>query len=58
MTFNGKHFYTSTGVRLGIVATLKRGRWSYRDEQRGILYASGVSPSEFARDFWGASLTN
>lgn len=37
---------------LGITATCKGQRWQYRDTESKQLYASGMTPEQFAAKFW------
>lgn len=36
------------------VSRTKTGRWQYRVTESGKLLASGMSPEQFAREFWFA----
>lgn len=56
MTFDGEHFYLR-GKQMGVQATFKRGRWYYRNEATNRLYASGMSPAQFAKEFWQQDLS-
>ena len=53
---NGQ-FYNVTKQRYtGITAKKTRGRWQYRDAETGKLYASGITPAQFAKEFWFTEL--
>ena len=50
-------FYNVTKQRYtGVTAKKTRGRWQYRDTETGKLYASGISPKQFVKEFWFAEL--
>lgn len=51
-------FTTAAGVELKVQAGLRQGgRWHYRSTTTGALLASGLTPAQFARQFWFAELT-
>lgn len=56
MTFNGTRFVKADGTVMPVVARKTRGRWQYRTESGRIL-ASGMTPAQFAQEFWFATLT-
>jgi hypothetical protein len=47
---NGR--FDSGGKKLGVVATQKGKRWQFRDAATNNLIASGMTPAQFAKDFW------
>ncbi len=54
---DGRIFNVRTDKVTGVFVTVKRGRAYYRSET-GNLYASGVTPIEFATRFWYATPTH
>lgn len=53
---NGQ-FYNVTKQRYtGVTAKKARGRWQYRDVETNKLYASGMTPAQFAKEFWFTEL--
>lgn len=48
-------FMKADGTILPVTATRKRGRWQYRTES-GKIIASGMTPAQFAQEFWFADI--
>lgn len=44
-------FVTLEGTQTGVYASLKKGRWQYRDS-KGQIIASGPDPARFVHEFW------
>lgn len=55
MTFDGTRFTKADGTVLPVVAKKNRGRWQYRTETNRLI-ASGMTPAQFAQEFWFATL--
>lgn len=53
---NGK-FISTTGKTLSVIAKqTKAGRWQYRHVSDKKLIASGMTPRQFAKEFWFTEL--
>lgn len=48
-------FTKTDGTVLPVIAKRNRGRWQYRTES-GKIIASGMTPAQFAQEFWFADI--